>query len=163
MEKLVQQRDELLKFLINSSQSKHLKQCLIQELKIIEKDLKNYGYTGTYLTQNKRHESRQQGGATKNSQVQSIMFEKHIWSVPKAAEWLDKHGFSYEEVDITGKYFKFQQFPPRKVMRTITFSEDDGIKAVISFSNKKSSTRKRSPRKRSPKKSRKRKSPSKKK
>lgn len=143
----------------------------MDQLKTIEKQLKSQGYKGPYLTDNKSRrqprrkstkkrrsrskspkrrkskrkspKKRQRGGAAKGSDVQSIMFKKHLWTVPKAVEWLDKHNYAYDKVDITDQYLRFRQFPPRGEMRTITFSEDDGIKAVLSYGKRKRSSKKR--------------------
>ncbi len=153
---------------------------LMDQLKSLEKQLKAHGYKGPYLSgpgthkrsaskKRKRSKSprkrsrkrKQKGGAKKGSNVQSLMFAKHLWTVPKAVEWLDKHGFDYEKVDITDRYIRFRQFPPRGRMRTVAFSEEDGIKAILSYSGRSPRKRSRSPRKRSASK-RKRRSKSKK-
>lgn len=159
---LVKQRDHLIHILVGMArQDEYSKtnveaaKVIMNKIKALEKQLKSKGYKGPYMTVKARKRScarrrsksrskrkrRQSGGGAKrkrspkpkSSSIQSLLFKKEEWTVPKAVQWLDKHGYGYSKVDVTDNYYRFRQFPPRGRMRTITFSEEDGIKAVVSF------------------------------
>ena len=176
MESLIQKRDQIFRVLVELSRQEQYDiesmKVLMKQLKDTEEELKKRGYRGPYLSDKKSgrrkgrsrsprkkrsrsRKKRQRGGARKKPNVQSIMFNKHLWTVPKAVEWLDKRGFGYDNVDTTGQYLKFIQFPPYGRMRTVVASEKDCIKEIISYPIK-SRRRSRSSRKRSKSKKRKR-------
>lgn len=75
----------------------------------------------------------------KKNNVQSILFNKHLFSVVQAMNWLKQHGFcgSYENVhypDETKNYYRFRQYDPIKNEKYITRnSKTSGIKFVIGY------------------------------
>ena len=75
----------------------------------------------------------------KDSNVQSVLFNKHLFSVMQAMNWLRLHGFhgTYENIhypDETKNYYRFRQYNPIKGERYITRnSKTSGIKFVISY------------------------------
>lgn len=71
------------------------------------------------------------------TQIQSLLFDKSKWTKLKAKEWAKRHGFKYGNVDVTDRYFRLRQFDPQgEKYRTITFSDDKGIKAIIEINPK---------------------------
>lgn len=55
-----------------------------------------------------------------NTKVQSIIFKKRFWTIPRAIKWLNNHGFKYIKVDEKENYYRFRQFPPKKSYKYIT-------------------------------------------
>lgn len=69
-----------------------------------------------------------------SSDIQSIIFDKKVFTQRKAVEWLYKHGFYITKpVDETKNTYRYRQIEPKyfQVMRTIKLT--DGIKAVLGF------------------------------
>lgn len=44
--------------------------------------------------------------------IQSVIFEKHIWRVEDAVEWLFANGFIVKKVDLTDNFIRFRQLSP---------------------------------------------------
>ena len=63
--------------------------------------------------------------------VQSILFDKDVWTVARAKAWLKRHGYRYGKVDETTQDFRFRQADPKQftVFQTILFL--GGISAVV--------------------------------
>jgi len=69
------------------------------------------------------------------SEVQTVMFSRKHFDGNTARAWLRKHDFKAPKMDKTINYLRYRQQEPetfhQKSFRTITFSEDKGIKAVV--------------------------------
>lgn len=70
--------------------------------------------------------------------VQSLLFSReHGWTKTSAQEWAGRHGYHSQNsrMDITPRYVRIRQADPKSErpgsFRTITFSEEQGIKAVV--------------------------------
>jgi hypothetical protein len=81
-----------------------------------------------------RVESRKRrGGRRRGSEVQSILFDKHLWSEDGAKEWIESHGYTWSKVDETEGFYRVRQKPPYySVYSTIDFG-GNGIKAVLGW------------------------------
>ena len=65
------------------------------------------------------------------SDVQSLLFDRDLFSATRAREWAKSHGFKYGSIDTTERYHHLrQQEPDGRTCRTISFGES-GIKAVV--------------------------------
>lgn len=46
------------------------------------------------------------------SKVQSVVFDKRYWSIPRAKQWLREHGYMSPKVDIKEHQLRFRQLEP---------------------------------------------------
>lgn len=78
--------------------------------------------------------------------IQSLIFDIKKQSPIEVVEWLKSHGFKHEKLDVMkeGFYWRARQLSPqylRKIgygdFRTITLSEDEGIKMVLAYPKEK--------------------------
>jgi hypothetical protein len=67
------------------------------------------------------------------SEVQSVLFDKDLFTRRSAISWLRKHGFKSSKVDETNRYYRFRQFTPNKNRRHRIKEIDDGIKFIFEF------------------------------
>lgn len=77
----------------------------------------------------------------KSTQTQSIIFDKKLWSVDDAKEWLRAHAKRAPKADTTNDYHRFRQAHPddfqKSTFRTISLGRADrGIKAIIAVPKK---------------------------
>lgn len=67
--------------------------------------------------------------------TQSLLFHAHKWTKAGAQGWAQAHGYEWRDVDPpkSGRYWRLRQADPAgfRAMRTITFSDEQGIKAII--------------------------------
>lgn len=52
---------------------------------------------------------------TTGMEVQALMFDKSVWTVPEAKTWLRAHGYRARKVDVGGpraRYYHFRQAEP---------------------------------------------------
>ena len=70
-----------------------------------------------------------------STQVQSVLFDRDIYSLTEAKKWLRDNDFIAPKVDKTDRYLRFRQKEPNyfneSSFRTIPFGKDTGIKAII--------------------------------
>jgi hypothetical protein len=67
-----------------------------------------------------------------NLEVQSILFDRRLFSSQQAMDWLLPHHFRVYKLDITKKYLRFRQFPPnRNLYRYRTKQIKNGIKFIL--------------------------------
>ena len=70
-----------------------------------------------------------------STEVQSIIFDKSMYSVTEAKKWLRDNSFVAPKVDKTDRYLRFRQKQPsyfdESSFRTIPFGKNTGIKAII--------------------------------
>jgi len=72
-----------------------------------------------------------------NSEVQSILFDRRLFTPQQATDWLLSHHFRVYKLDITKKYLRFRQFPPnRNLYRYRTKQIANGIKFIFAFPKK---------------------------
>jgi len=72
--------------------------------------------------------------------IQSILFDKHLWSLQDAIMFLEEHGYKHNKVDETDQYFRFRQISPsilRKKGYTIFRSKKTkkGIVFILAYFN----------------------------
>jgi hypothetical protein len=71
------------------------------------------------------------------SKTQSVIFTKAKWTLAKAVEWLEKHGFKNTIPDETKTELRFRQLPTKgkgtkgRTWASIPFGWETGIRAVI--------------------------------
>ena len=98
-----------------------------------------YRADGTFVRGHVRNgkatRSNGNNGRWLHSQVQSLLFASSLWTELEAKQWARDHGFRYGQVFLpkTGKYIHLRQGDPADFgrIRTITFSDDRGIKATV--------------------------------
>jgi hypothetical protein len=66
--------------------------------------------------------------------VQSVVFAKKDWTIPRARKWLHDHGFICPKVDIEANTIRFRQVDPKMFSGFFTKKLGDGIELVIGFS-----------------------------
>lgn len=67
--------------------------------------------------------------------IQSVLFDRHIWSLAEAKTWLMKHKLK-TEVDAKPNHFRFRQTEPRKGARYRTIEHGGGIEFVVMYQKK---------------------------
>jgi len=69
-----------------------------------------------------------------NSEVQSILFDRRLFTTEQAVDWVMAHHFKVYKLDFTKKYIRFRQFPPnRNLYRYRTKQIANGIKFIFAF------------------------------
>lgn len=67
--------------------------------------------------------------------VQSLLFDRHMYTPRQATSWAHAHGFKYGDVEIpeAGRYIHLRQLPPRgRVKRIIPIGSTlSGIRAIV--------------------------------
>jgi hypothetical protein len=65
--------------------------------------------------------------------VQSIVFEKDLWTVRKAEDWLKRNGFKEDDLDEKSHTLRFRQFSPIEPGKFRTFSRTlpEGVEFVM--------------------------------
>ena len=68
------------------------------------------------------------------SEVQSVIFKSHYWSVIRARAWLKKQGFKHDsKVDIKAHTLRFRQTSPSKYKRYKIKKVKPTVQLVIGF------------------------------
>lgn len=49
--------------------------------------------------------------------VQSVVFNRRLWSPSDAKRWLTRHGFVAKKVDVTPNAYRFRQLEPGQFVR----------------------------------------------
>ncbi len=65
--------------------------------------------------------------------IQSIIFDKNLWSVKKAKEWLRNHDYIYPKIDETSDFYRFRQKVPDKNHRYRTINIGKGIEFILMY------------------------------
>ena len=65
--------------------------------------------------------------------IQSVLFDKKIYTLSQALKKLMKRGFKYYKVDDHGDYFRFRQSEPIKNKNYKTIKTGKGIKYIIMY------------------------------
>jgi hypothetical protein len=70
------------------------------------------------------------------SEIQSVLFDRSMWTVKEAQAWLMKHHFyPIKEHHITAHEIRFRLQNPKKFVRFRTKKLHNGIDLVIGFIN----------------------------
>ncbi len=67
------------------------------------------------------------------SKVQSIIFDKSLWKLTDAKQWLKKHGYKYNKIDDKANYIRFRQLRPLKKYNYATIDLGVGIKFILAY------------------------------
>ena len=71
-------------------------------------------------------------------EVQSILFNREIWSPEEAVKWLQHHMFVAKKLDATPNYLRFRQHTPAK-LKQIGLTQlrtkhiGDGITLILAY------------------------------
>lgn len=68
--------------------------------------------------------------------IQSILFDKELWTATKARRWLKRHGHKLlKGADITQNYIRFRLHNPREghIYRTHNLGKANGIKLILEY------------------------------
>jgi len=68
-----------------------------------------------------------------SSDVQSVIFDKKLFTSEEAKKWLKKHGFKSGKIDKTEDKLRFRQKNPSQFKRFRTKPADKGVKLIIGF------------------------------
>ena len=63
--------------------------------------------------------------------VQSVLFDRDLWSQVKAIKFLKLHEKKYNKVDYTTNKMRFRQYNPKKNAKYITKNIANGVQYVI--------------------------------
>ncbi len=71
----------------------------------------------------------------RNYQLQTVLFDKKLWTIHTAIEWLEKHKLKHGKVDVKKNRLRFRQVAPATVRRKgftkfITHGLDDGKQGI---------------------------------
>lgn len=67
------------------------------------------------------------------SVVQSVLFDRNLWSRTRATNWLSKNDFKYSKVDYKPLHLRFRQHSPKFFTRFRTENIGHGIILIIGF------------------------------
>ena len=62
--------------------------------------------------------------------IQSIVFNKRIWTKRKAINWLNKHNYK-TDADDSPNWLRFRQLPPNNRKKYISLYISDGLFFVL--------------------------------
>lgn len=66
------------------------------------------------------------------SEVQSLLFDRDLFTPAKAKAWAKAHGYKASDLDTTDRYYRLRQFDANgHPCRTITFNAESGVKAIV--------------------------------
>lgn len=71
-------------------------------------------------------------------QIQSILFDKDLYTIEQAIKFLKKHNFVHNKIDIKDQYIRFRQIDP-DIIKKIGFKKfmtkeiNKGIKFIIGY------------------------------
>ena len=65
--------------------------------------------------------------------VQSVIFPKEKFSLPKARKWLKDHHYREQKVDITEHFYRFRQMRPMKGGRYTTIALPNGVQIILHY------------------------------
>jgi hypothetical protein len=73
-----------------------------------------------------------------NGVIQSILFNKHIYTKKQALDFLKHHGYNHNKIDITPNFYRFRQIDPEYLqnlgyMRVINKKIAQGIEFIIYY------------------------------
>lgn len=71
--------------------------------------------------------------APNKTHTQSVIFDKKKWTVDSAKEWLNKHDFFIDGLDVTDTQLRFRQFNPSDKFEYITQNIGKGISLIIGY------------------------------
>jgi hypothetical protein len=72
----------------------------------------------------------------RSTRIQSIIFDRALWTITKAKAWLKRHNRKSPKPDVTKNFYRFRQEPPshfvKTTFRTIPMGRN-GIEAIIAI------------------------------
>ena len=72
---------------------------------------------------------------TKNSYIQSILFNREEWDTVGARDWLKRHNFKATKVDIKPHFLRYRQEEPGCFERFRNKKFANGIEFIIGFTH----------------------------
>jgi hypothetical protein len=67
------------------------------------------------------------------SDVHTVLFKKRYWTVPRAKQWLQEHGYISPKVHETANFYRFRQIDPKKFRSFSTVKVTPSIALVIGY------------------------------
>jgi len=69
------------------------------------------------------------------SEVQSVLIPRNIYTKKEAKRWIKKHKYKIKKVDITDRFYRFRQTPPKQYQsfRTQLLPDNSGIILILGF------------------------------
>jgi hypothetical protein len=68
------------------------------------------------------------------SEVQSVIFDKHVWNILGAHQWLiHNHFYPIKSPHETEHFYRFRLKNPKKFRRYITKNLGNGVELIIGF------------------------------
>lgn len=71
------------------------------------------------------------GEGLEHPNVQSVLFQRPMWSITQAKRWLKRHDFKKYDVDIKENHYRFRQIEPEPQFTYITEDADNGVQFII--------------------------------
>jgi hypothetical protein len=116
-----------MEFFIN-----HLKNSLQKEVKAVVKKIHKKP-TKTLLKKKKVLKKQIKGFPKTKDNVQSVVFDKDMFTILQAKKWLKEHGFKYGKVDKKLNTLRFRQMDPLTYKKYRTKKIIPGILFVLGF------------------------------
>jgi len=66
-----------------------------------------------------------------SSQIQTLLFARHVFTLRGAMLWARKHGFRASKVDSTENYYRLRQQDPGRFSDFRTIELADGVRAIV--------------------------------
>lgn len=71
------------------------------------------------------------GEGLEHPNVQSVLFQRPMWTITQAKRWLKRHDFKRFDVDIKENHYRFRQIEPEPQFTYITEEADNGVQFII--------------------------------
>jgi len=71
------------------------------------------------------------GEGLEHPNVQSVLFQRPMWTITQAKRWLKRHDFKKYDVDIKENHYRFRQIEPEPQFTYITEEADNGVQFII--------------------------------
>lgn len=78
---------------------------------------------------------------SKTHKVQSVLFNKKHWTIPRAKKWLKENGYKFDDIDKKPNTLRFRQLDPDQFKRELwgytTYRLPDNIELIIAYKRSK--------------------------
>lgn len=65
--------------------------------------------------------------------VQSVLFDSHKWTIPRAKKWLTDNNYKIIKVHTTDNFHRFRQINPNPDKKYRTINIGNGIELLIMY------------------------------
>lgn len=93
--------------------------------------LAHHGHEGAHGYASRPHRGRRRQGNWRGTEVQSLLFQRPMWTVARAKAWAKNARYRYGDVDVKENFIHLRQFDPvpGTAKRTVMFGK--GLRAII--------------------------------